>query len=117
MLSFWNHLSYWLKCRGLKGMRQTMGKSQQRKLAISAASQRIQEYGYKIVRQAIYNYYRMWLYPDDQRRWTYTLWGLGEFCGRGKDNISRFMDWNEVKTNFIIEKEISKWDRKPKKHH
>jgi len=111
ILRFWNGLSGWLKRRKLKGMRQSGCTYESSKRAESAVSQRLKEYGFKIVRQAIYNYYRMWLFPADQRRWTYTLWGLTEFCERSRDNIARFMDWDEVKTNFLVIKKKSLWDR------
>lgn len=111
ILRFWNGLSGRLKRRKLTGMRQTGSTHTSHKRAVSVASQRLKEYGYKLVRQAVYNYYRMWLYPKDERRWTYTLWGLTEFCGRGKDNVARFMDWDEVQTNFLVIKKKSWIDK------
>jgi hypothetical protein len=66
----------------------------------SAITTRLQEHPREMIIQAIENYDRYLRIPKEKRLW-HQRWRCHEFFIRGKDNISRFMDWTVVEDNWL----------------
>jgi len=107
LIDFWQELAV---SGGQLIRHQNIEKAKRNSKLCSSIQQRLEEYSLDDIKQAYSNYNKFMCLPPERKRWLGYRWNQYEFMSRGKDNVSRFKDWDTVEYNFCQADSTKKGD-------